>query len=105
MKKYILISIITTIFFTGCVKDDLPTVQEPEPENYDFIVINELITKDTTDPYYINGDGTGADWVELYNKGTQSVNVADMWITDKPGEDAEYQQIPNTDINLTALTI
>jgi len=103
MKKYILISIIATIFFTGCVKDELPNVQPPEPENYDFIVINELIAKDTTDPYYINGDGTGADWVELYNKGTKSVNVADMWISDKPGEESEYQQIPNTNINLTTI--
>ncbi|MFK5855201.1 MAG: lamin tail domain-containing protein [Bacteroidota bacterium] len=103
MKKYIFITIVTAIFFTGCVKDELPSVQEPEPENYDYIVINELIAKDTTDPYYINGDGSGADWVELYNKGTESVNVADMWITDKPGEEAEYQQIPNTNINLTTI--
>jgi len=103
MKKYIFISIITTILFAGCVKDELPKVQEPDPENYDFIVINELITKDTSAPYYINGDGSGADWIELYNKGTESVNVADMWVTDKPGEEAEYQQIPNTDINITTI--
>jgi len=103
MKKYILISLIATIFFAGCVKDELPTVQQPDPENYDNIVINELIAKDTTDPYYVNGDGSAADWIELYNKGTESVNVADMWITDKPGETAEYQQIPNTNNNLTTI--
>ena len=103
MKKYIFISIITTILFAGCVKDELPGIEIPDPENYEFIVINELITKDTTDPYYINGDGSGADWIELYNKGTQSVNVADMWVTDKPGEEAEYQQIPNTFINITTI--
>jgi len=103
MKKYILISLIATIFFAGCVKDELPTVQQPDPENYDNIVINELIAKDTTDPYYVNGDGSAADWIELYNKGAESVNVADMWITDKPGETAEYQQIPNTNNNLTTI--
>lgn len=103
MKKYIFISIITTILFAGCVKDEMPTVQQPDPENYDSIAINELITKDTTDPYYINGDGTGADWIELYNTGTTSVNVADMWITDKPGEDAEYRQIPGSHPNITTI--
>ena len=103
MKKYFLISIIAALFFAGCVKDDQPKPTPVEPEKYENIVINELITKDTSSPYFINGDGSGADWIELYNTGTTSVNVADMWVTDKPGEDAEYQQIPNTHINITTI--
>lgn len=103
MKKYFLISIVTALFFSGCVKDEMPEVQGPAPENYNDIVINELITKDTTDPYFLSGTGEGADWVELYNKGNQSVNIAGMWITDKPGEEGEYQQIPGTHINITTI--
>lgn len=103
MKKYILISIIATLLFSGCVKDELPEPEPVAPENYSAIVINELITKDTSNPYFLNGDGSGADWIELYNTGNESVNIADMWIADKPGEEAEYQQIPNTDINITTI--
>ena len=103
MKKYIFVSLFATLLFAGCVKDELPDAGPVDPEDYSSIVINELITKDVTDPYFLNGDGSGADWVELYNKGNQSVNVADMWITDKAGEETEYQQIPNTDINITTI--
>lgn len=103
MKKYIILSIIAAMFFGGCVKDEQPGPGAPDPENYDDIVINELITKDLTDPYFLSGTGEGADWIELYNKGNQSVDIAGMWVTDKPGEEAEYQQIPDTHINFTTI--
>jgi len=103
MKKYIIVSLIAALFFSGCVKDEQPEPGAPAPENYDFIVINEVCTKDITEPYFISGDGEGADWIELYNKGNKSVNIAGMWITDKPGEEAEYNQIPDTHINVTTI--
>lgn len=107
MKKYILLSITATLIFAGCVKDEQPAPSGPVPppvQNYEDIVINELITKDITDPYFESGpDNEGTDWVELYNEGTSNVNVADMWIADRPGEEAEYQQIPNTDANVTTI--
>ena len=103
MKKYILLSIITALLFSGCVKDKLPVPTPPTPEEYENIVINELITKDTTDPYYVDGLGDGADWIELYNKGTKAVNIASMWVTDDPGVEAEYIQIPATNDAITTI--
>jgi hypothetical protein len=103
MKKHIFIYLLAALFLAGCVKDEQPAPAPPPAINYDDIVINELITKDTANPYFISGNGHGADWIELYNKGAKSINIADMWITDKPGEEAEYNQIPNTEINITTI--
>jgi len=101
-------SIAATFIFAGCVKDEQPTPEGPTPppvQNYEDMVINELITKDITDPYYLSGPapGSGTDWVELYNNGTNSVDVAGMWIADKPGNEAEYQQIPDGHANVTTI--
>ena len=52
MKKYFLISVVAAFLFSGCVKDEQPTPAPPTPENYSDIVINELITKDTSDVYF-----------------------------------------------------
>ena len=102
MKKYLFLSILAAIMFTGCVKDELPTPVNPV-QNYSDIVINELITKDTSDVYYVDASGSAADWVELYNKGTKAVDVAGMYVTDKPGDEASYEQIPATDVGVTTI--
>ena len=103
MKKYVLISIVAALFFGGCVKDEQPEPAPPAPENYDDIVINELITKDITDPYFISGNGDNADWIELYNKGNKAVDVGGMWVTDNPGTETDYQQIPRLHPNVTTI--
>jgi Lamin Tail Domain len=103
MKRYIFISLILSFFLAACVKDEMP---EPEPqpaESYEDVVVNELIAKDLTDPYFVDGQGEGADWVELYNKGSKPINVSGMWITDRPDEQAEYQQIPKSDPAITTI--
>ena len=81
MKKYIFLSIITALLFSGCVKDEQPEPTPAAPVEYSNIVINELITKDTSDPYFVDGLGDGADWIELYNTGTKAINIAGMWVT------------------------
>lgn len=91
------------MFFAGCVKDEQPAPVPPPAEDYASIVINELITKDLSDPYYVDGQGEGADWIELYNKGTKAVNVAGMWVTDNPGVEDDYNRIPDTDANFTTI--
>ena len=50
MKKYIILSLIAALFFSGCVKDEQAEPLPPAVENYGDIVINELMTKDLTDP-------------------------------------------------------
>lgn len=99
MKKYILLSITATLIFAGCVKDDQPQLPPPPPS----IVINELMAKDTSDVYFIDASGSAADWVELYNKGNNSVDVAGMWITDNPGTETDYQQIPGGEAGVTTI--
>ncbi len=96
MKRYFLISIVLALFFTACVKDEQPTPTPPPPIDYSKITINELITKDTSMPYYVDGLGEGADWIELYNSGNAALNISGMYITDLPGTEAEYVQIPTT---------
>ncbi len=105
MKKIFYLVIITfmTAAFSSCVKDELPAPTPAPPENYGDIVINELITKDITNPYFTDESGSNADWVELYNKGSKAVNIAGMYITDNPGTEDDYQQIP--DGNETVTTI
>ncbi len=103
MKKYLLITVITALFLSSCVKDEQPQPAAPAPESYTDIVINELITKDLTDPYYVDGSGSNTDWIELYNKGNKAVNIAGMWITDNPGVESDYIQIPEGSDNVTTI--
>lgn len=105
MKKYLFIILGGLLALTGCVKDENPDIgpTPPAPQNYNDIVINELIAKDITDPYYIDLSGGAADWVELYNKGTQAVNVAGMYITDTEADETAWQQIPNSDDAITTI--
>jgi len=103
MKKYIFLSIMTALLISGCVKDEQPAPKGPEPADYSDIVINEICTKDLTDPYYVDAVGDGADWLELYNKGNKVINIANMWVTDNPGVEADYIQIPATDDAVTSI--
>jgi len=103
MKKYILISMMAALLFSGCVKDKQGNPVAPQAEEYTNIVINELMTKDLTNPYYVDGMGEGADWIELFNKGNKAVNVADMWVTDNPGTSGDYIQIPAANDAITTI--
>jgi len=103
MKRYILTSIIITLFLSSCVKDEQPAPTPPPPTDYSSIVINELMTKDSTSPYYTDGLGAGADWIELFNNGTSAINISEMWITDLPDSEADYIQIPSTDEAITTI--
>jgi hypothetical protein len=106
MKKYLLITLMAAIYFTGCVKDEQPVPAPPAPpapENFSDIVINELIAKDTTNPYFIDESGSPADWVELYNKGNKAVDIAGLYITDTPGDDTKYQEVPGGNASVTTI--
>lgn len=103
MKKYIFLSMIAALLFTGCVKDEQPEPLPAPGEDYSNVVINELITKDLTDPYYVDGMDEGADWIEIYNDGTNAIDIANMWVTDLPGDETQYIQIPATDPAITTI--
>lgn len=103
MKKYIFLTIITALLFAGCVKDEQPEPMGPAPADYSDLKINELCTKDQTDPYFVDGLGDGADWIELYNSGIKAINVAGLWVTDNPGVQEDYIQIPSGDDAATTI--
>lgn len=103
MKKYILLSVVVGLLFSSCVKDELPAPAPPTPENYGDLVINELITKDTSNVYFTDESGSPADWLEIFNNGSKAVNIAGMFITDDPGVEADYQQIPDGDAGVTTI--
>lgn len=103
MKKYILTSIIIILFLSSCVKDEQPAPAPPPPIDYSSIFINELMTKDSAQPYYVDGLGEGADWIELYNTGVSALNISGIWITDLAGSDADYVQIPSTNEAITTI--
>ena len=103
MKKYLIISLMAALFIAGCVKDEQPAPAPPAPENFSDIVINELIAKDISNPYFIDESGSPADWVELYNKGNKAVNIAGMYITDTPGDDTKYQEVPGGNASVTTI--
>lgn len=103
MKNYFFISLIALLFVASCVKDEMPAPAALPTENYADIVINELIAKDTSNVYFLDESGSPTDWVELYNKGSKAVNIAGMFITDAPGTEADYQQIPDNDAAITTI--
>ena len=103
MKKYILIPFIAALLFSGCVKDEQVKPIAPPPANYGDIVINELVTKDTSDVYFTDESGSAADWIELYNNGDKAVDIAGIFVTDNPGEEADYQQIPDGEAGATTI--
>ena len=57
MKKYIVFSILAAFLMSGCVKDEQPEPMGPSPVEYSVLKINELCTKDLTDPYFVDGMG------------------------------------------------
>jgi len=103
MKRYFFTGIIILLFLSSCVKDEQPAPTPPPPVDYTDIVVNELICKDTSSPFFIDGMGAGTDWIELYNKGVSSINIAGLWITDLPDSETDYIQIPATNEAITTI--
>lgn len=71
MKKLLFSIATASMMFTGCVQDD-PYVP-PTPEASD-VVLNEIMSKDLPE--------TDQDFVELYNKGEEEVDISGYLIND-----------------------
>ncbi len=93
MKKIWFLLIAAPLLIVSCVKDEQPA-PVIIPEDYSSITINEIVSKDITNPYFTDQSGSAADWIELYNKGNSAVNIAGMFITDTPNDETGFQQIP-----------
>lgn len=66
MKKFLLMSALCALFFTGCKDDVEPDV--PTDVDYTGVVLNEVCGNDGT-------SGGQEDWVEIYNTNSATVSL------------------------------
>jgi hypothetical protein len=60
------------------------------------IYINELMSSNTSS--ILDFDGESSDWIEIYNAGSQSINLEGYFLSDNP-ENLNKWEFPNTEIN------
>ena len=53
------------------------------------IVINEFMASNST--ILLDEDGEYSDWIELYNTGTQAIDLGGWYISDNPGTPTKWQ--------------
>lgn len=60
------------------------------------LVINEVMSSNTNT---IDSDvGTPTDWIELYNNGSESINLQDYYLSDDNGDNTKWQ-LPNENLD------
>ncbi|MEA1876943.1 MAG: lamin tail domain-containing protein, partial [Bacteroidota bacterium] len=64
------------------------------------LVINEFMARNTSS--YVNENGMYDDWIEIYNKGSEAINVAGLYFTDSK-DVPDMWQIPISDYSKTAI--
>lgn len=52
------------------------------------VIINEVMASNSE---YLKEEGSAYDWIELYNKGNEAVNLSGYGLTDKPGNPAKWK--------------
>lgn len=65
------------------------------------LVINEFLA--ASDACCDDGFGEAEDFIEIYNTGTEAVDLGGLWITDDLGDPTSWEQIPNTDASITTV--
>jgi len=99
------LAVVAMMATVACNKDE-ETDPQPEPEVKDgSVLVNELISKDTLDLVYVDADGKGADWCELYNPGDKDIDIAGYFIGDDGEATAEEDKYEIPSGNATATTI
>ncbi len=98
--------VIAMMATAACNKD---TKTDPDPTPADTtsfgVVINELMTKDTLALVFLDGQGDGSDWVELYNKSDKDIDLGGYYLSDK-GKNAtsdDMWQIPTNNSTITTI--
>jgi len=110
MKKLsILMSLFVVLAFaSACNKDeevDNGGDNGNEPDKKAVVVVNELMTKDTLGLVYIDGQGDGCDWVELYNKGEADLDIGGYFLADDgaDADEASQWEIPSDNSKATTI--
>lgn len=65
------------------------------------LYINEIMASNSTS--LADEMGEYDDWIEIYNAGNQSVNLAGYYMTDTPNDNASFWQIPSNNAALTTV--
>jgi len=71
--KYIFLTIIMLSATYSCVEDEVMTKEGPDVEG-SVLKLNEIMSKDV---------GDNPDWIEVYNSGTQDVDISGYFLNDK----------------------
>jgi len=65
------------------------------------LMINEFLA--ASDACCDDGFGEAEDFIEIYNTGSEAVDLGGLWITDDLGDPTSWEQIPNTDASITTV--
>lgn len=92
MKNLKLWRIFLLVALVGVAACDENSTVPPAPGNGDLI-INEFMA--SNDSFDVDGTGSFPDWIELYNPGSEDVNIGGWYMTDTIADDvADWFQIP-----------
>ncbi len=64
------------------------------------LVINELMAGNSN--FITDAQGDSDDWIEIYNPGSQAINIAGMYLTDNISNPTKWQ-IPNSNPSITTI--
>ena len=70
--KYIIVILIALTTTFGCIEDEILEIETTEIEG-SAVVLNEIMSNDV---------GDGIDWIELYNKGTETFDLSGYILND-----------------------
>lgn len=79
--------IIAMMATAACNKDEGTTDPPPTDTTTAKVVINEVMTKDTVGLVFVDGQGDGSDWAEIYNTSDKDLDIGGYFLSDK-GADA-----------------
>ncbi|MEN8194348.1 MAG: lamin tail domain-containing protein [Bacteroidota bacterium] len=79
--KYLLVMLIALTTTISCVDDEMILVEGPEIEG-SVLKLNEIMSKDVND---------APDWIEVYNSGTEDMDISGYWLNDKPTAEGGFQ--------------
>jgi predicted extracellular nuclease len=72
-----------------------PPLEIPELKINEFLAANDQCCDD--------GNGEMEDFIEIFNPGTENVDIGGLWITDNLSDVSDWEQIPTTDATTTTV--
>ncbi len=98
--KWSVILMMLGLWLHSCSLDDSVNNPAPPPESQYKLVINEFLA--SNDACCADENGEFDDWIEIYNYGSDTVNIAGFFFSDDKAN-IQMSQIPNTDPEKTKI--